>query len=86
MGDDTTGLDARAFALACGLLWSLGVAGIGYAARFGWAERWRRLLADAYVGYDESDAGIAVGALWAFLDGAVGGYAFAWLYDRLARS
>jgi len=86
MGEHTLRLDARAFALACGLLWSLSVAGIGYAARFGWGERWQRLLADVYVGYGESDEAIAIGALWAFLDGAVGGYAFAWLYDRLARS
>lgn len=77
-------LDERAFALACGLLWSLGVAGIGFIARYGWAERWENLLADAYLGYGESATGIAIGAVWAFLDGASGGYAFAWLYNRLS--
>lgn len=78
-------LDARAFALACGLLWSVGVATIGFVARYGWAERWEKLLEDAYLGYGESASGIAVGAVWAFFDGATGGYAFAWLYNRLAR-
>lgn len=80
-----TTLDARAFGLACGLLWSVGVMVIGVAARFGWAERWESLLSDAYVGYDETACGVLVGGVWAFFDGLVGGYAFAWLYDALAR-
>lgn len=80
----TERLDATAFALACGVLWSLGVAGIATLARIGWAERWESLLADAYLGYGESPRGIVVGATWAFFDAAFGGYAFAWLYNRLA--
>jgi len=79
-----TSLDSRAFGLACGLLWSVGVLFIGVAARFGWAERWENLLADAYVGYDESASGLLVGGVWAFFDGLIGGYAFARLYDALA--
>jgi len=82
----STRLDARAFGLACGLLWSAGVVGIGLLARIGWGRRWERLLADAYRGYDETTTGLVVGALWAFADGATGGYAFAWLYDRLRRA
>jgi len=85
MVDEETSLDPRAFALACGILWSLGVAAVGYAARYGWGERWESLIADAYLGYGESDRGIAIGAVWAFFDAGIGGYAFAWLYDRLAR-
>lgn len=80
-----TSLDSRAFGLACGLLWSVGVMFIGVAARFGWAERWRKLLSDAYLGYGESARGVLVGGVWAFFDGLVGGYAFARLYDALAR-
>lgn len=78
-------LDARAFALACGLLWAVGVVGLGLLARSGWGRRWERLLADAYRGYDESGRGLAVGAGWAFADGFTGGLAFAWLYNRLRR-
>ena len=85
MGSEPTPLDARAFALACGLLWAGGVVVLGVAARFGWGERWRRLLADVYRGYDVSLTGLVVGGLWAFVDGFAGGYAFAWLYDRLQR-
>ncbi|MFB6107580.1 MAG: bacteriophage holin [Haloplanus sp.] len=86
MATKTRSLDVRAFGLACGLLWAGAVALLGVTARFGWGRRWQRLLADVYRGYDESSSGLVVGALWAFVDGLSGGVAFAWLYDRLARS
>jgi uncharacterized membrane protein YedE/YeeE len=90
MGDQNesgrTYLDPRAFGLACGLLWAGGVAFIAVIARFGWAERLESLISDAYIGYGESERGIAIGAVWAFFDAAIGGYTFAWLYDRLVRS
>jgi len=85
MSSQPAPLDARAFGLACGLLWSGGVVALGIAARFGWGERWERLLADVYRGYGESASGLAVGAVWAFVDGLAGGYTFAWLYNRLQR-
>ena len=78
-------LDARAFGLACAVLWSVAVVSIGLAARIGWGRRWEGLLADLYRGYDESATGLALGAAWAFFDALSGGYAFAWLYDRLSR-
>lgn len=80
-----TELDSRAFGLACALLWSGAVSLLGLTARFGWGRRWQRLLADLYRGYDETASGLLVGALWAFADGLSGGYAFAWLYNRLRR-
>jgi hypothetical protein len=85
MGTRTEKLDSEAFALACGLLWACGVVGLGLMARFGWGERWERLLADVYKGYGETPEGLLLGGLWAFLDGFAGGYAFAWLYNLLRR-
>lgn len=85
MATEANELDSRAFGLACGLLWSSAVVSLGVAARFGWGRRWERLLADVYRGYDETASGLLVGMLWAFADGFTGGFAFAWLYDRLAR-
>jgi len=81
----TTQLDARAFGLACGALWSGAVVALGLAARVGWGRRWQRLLADVYRGYDETPSGLVIGALWAFFDGGTGGYALARLYDRFSR-
>lgn len=79
-------IDARAFALACGLLWSGLVVLLGLGARLGWGRRWQRLLADVYRGYDASLPGLVVGAAWALADGLIGGYGFARLYNLLTRS
>jgi hypothetical protein len=81
--DTDSSLDARAFGLACGLLWAAGVAFLSLTARVGWGRRWERLLSDVYRGYDETASGLLVGALWAFFDAGVGGYVFAALYNRL---
>jgi len=81
----TTRLDSAAFGLACGLLWAGGVVVLGITARIGWGDRWQRLLADVYRGYDESASGLLVGGLWAFLDGFLGGYVLAVLYNRARR-
>lgn len=81
----TERLDSRALGLACGLLWSGGVVVLGITARVGWGDRWQRLLADVYRGYDESASGLVVGGLWAFLDGFTGGVLLGWLYNRLRR-
>lgn len=86
MAADGRELDDGAFGLACGLCWALGVVSLGVIARFGWGKRWERLLADLYRGYGESTGGLAIGAAWAFLDGLVGGYAFARLYNLLVRT
>ncbi|MFB6108436.1 MAG: bacteriophage holin [Haloplanus sp.] len=83
MATETTSLDARAFGLACGLLWAGGVFVLGLTARVGWGKRWQRLLADVYRGYDETPSGLVVGALWALVDGFSGGYVLARLYDAL---
>ena len=84
MSTDTSPLDIRAFGMACGLLWAGGVVALGLTARAGWGQRWERLLAEVYRGYDETATGLVIGAGWAFLDGLSGGLAFAWLYNRLA--
>jgi len=83
MAGDTTELDSRAFGLACGLLWSLAVVGLGLMARVGWGKRWEGMLADVYRGYNETVTGLVLGAVWGFFDGFTGGFALAWLYDQL---
>lgn len=86
MVSERTGLDSRAFGLACGVLWSSAVVLLGLTARVGWGRRWERLLADVYLGYNETTPGLLAGGAWAFVDGSTGGFALAWLYNRLSRS
>ena len=79
-------LNIRAFALACAIIWGLGLFVVTW---------WVILLEGAtgnttwltviYRGYTVSAGGSFIGLAWAFVDGLVGGFVFAWLYNLLAR-
>lgn len=77
-------LDERAIALTSAITLAAWVVFLGVLARFGWGEYWRDLIADLYLGYDDSALGLAIGATWAFADGFTVGFAYAWLYNQLA--
>ncbi|MFB6141802.1 MAG: bacteriophage holin [Halorientalis sp.] len=79
-------LDARALGRAAGLLWAAAVVALGLLARSGWGDQWRDLLADSYPGYDSSPRGLAIGAVWAFVDGFVGGSLLGLLYNAFSGS
>jgi hypothetical protein len=80
------GVDSVALGKAMGFLWAGAVVVLGLAARLGWGDEWRDLLADVYLGYDSTGKGLTVGAAWAFADGFVGAYLLGRLYDRFRRS
>jgi hypothetical protein len=77
-------LGIRAFALACGLLW-----GVGLFLTTWWVILLRlpaselNWIGDFYLGYTVSALGSLIGAGWAFLDGLCGGAIFAGLYNLL---
>lgn len=79
------GVDARALGLALGTLWGLAVALLAVVSRTGWGAEWRDLLAEVYLGYDETTKGATVGAVWGFVDGFVGGVVLGGLYNRFAQ-
>jgi hypothetical protein len=74
------------FALACGILWGLGLFFLTW-----WAILWDGATGEAtligrfYRGYEISAVGSLLGLLWGFFDGLIGGAIFAWLYNLLAR-
>lgn len=77
-------LDSRALGLAAGTVWAAAVAVLALVSRTGWGAEWRELLAEVYLGYDESLTGVLVGAAWAFLDAFIGGIALGKAYNRFA--
>lgn len=87
MSDQSTRrVDGKALGKAMGLLWAGAVVVLGVTARRGWGQEWRDLLSDVYPGYDSTNRGLVLGAVWAFADGFVGAYLLAWLYDLFERS
>jgi hypothetical protein len=80
-------LDAKAFAIAFSLIWAGMILLVGIA-HLVWPAYGGDLLAIAasiYPGYHVGGLGsVIVGTLYALVDGAVGGFVFAWLYNAAA--
>jgi len=71
-------LDIRAFALACGVLWSSAMFVLGILSM---TLNWD-VFSSVYIGYKPSIKGILIGAVWGFADGIIGGICIAWLYNK----
>jgi hypothetical protein len=77
-------LNIRAFALACGLIWGVGLFALTWwVIAFEGTTDETGLLGHVYRGYSVSPLGSLIGMLWGFADGFVGGALFAWLYNRM---
>lgn len=70
--------------IAVGVLWAAYVFFAGIFAMFDWGVALVNVLGSFYIGYNASILGAIVGAVWAFIDGLVGGAVVAWLYNMLA--
>jgi hypothetical protein len=83
-------LNLKAFALACGIVWGLGLFVLTWwMIAFDGATGEPTLIGKLYRGYTVSPVGSLIGLAWAFVDGLLGGAVFAWVYNlfvpRLAR-
>jgi hypothetical protein len=82
--EDKMKLNIKAFALACGIVWGLGLLFLTWWIMiFEGATGEPTIIGMIYRGYRVSLSGSFIGLGWAFLDGLVGGAVFAWLYNRL---
>ena len=78
-------LDVKAFALACAIIWGVGLFALTWwIIAFDGATGERTIIGQLYRGYSISPLGSLIGLVWAFFDALVGGAIFAWLYNRLA--
>jgi len=77
-------LNIRAFAIACGLIWGLGLFALTWwIIAFDGATSDATFIGRIYRGYSLTPAGSIYGLIWAFFDGLIGGGIFAWLYNRV---
>ena len=78
-------LNIKAFALTCGILWSLTMFLMtAFLVARNAPGSCLRNFSVIYFGYSVSWIGAVIGAIWGFVDGLIGGAIFAWLYNRLA--
>jgi hypothetical protein len=77
-------LNIKAFALACGIIWGVGLFCLTWwIIAFDGATGEPTLIGMLYRGYNISAMGSVIGLVWGFFDGLIGGLVFAWLYNRL---
>ena len=78
-------LNVKAFGLACGLIWGLGLFILTWwVLIFEGNSAPPTIITQVYRGYSISPVGSVIGLIWAFIDGWIGGLIFAWLYNFLA--
>jgi len=77
-------LDVKAFALACGLIWGIGLFVLTWwIIAFEGQTGQPTTIGLVYRGYAISAVGSLFGLVWAFFDGLIGGAIFAWLYNTI---
>ncbi len=78
-------LSVRAFALACGIVWGLGLLVVVLLAMLsdGYGVAFLDVISSVYVGVAVSAKGALLALLWGFVDGFICGAIFSWLYNKL---
>ena len=75
-------LNIKAFAVACGLLWGIGLfLFTWWVIAFDGASGEATLIGRLYRGYTISPFGSVIGLIWGLVDGLIGGAVFAWFYN-----
>lgn len=75
-------LNIKAFALACGLIWGVGLFLLTWwIIVFEGSTGEPTLIGMVYRGYAISPTGSVIGLVWGLFDGLIGGAIFAWLYN-----
>ena len=78
-------LNVKAFALACGIIWGLGLFILTWwIIAFDGVTGDPTFIGKCYRGYTISPIGSIIGLCYGFADGLVGGALLAWLYNILA--
>lgn len=81
-------IKACSMAMAMGLVFAIGTLVMGwYSALTGRADVMIQMMGTVYVGFGPTFLGAIVGAIWAFIEGAIFGYLLSFFYNRcLVRS
>lgn len=76
-------LNLKAAALAGGLIWGLGLFFMTWwIIAFEGQTGEQTIIGLVYRGYNISAMGSLIGLVWGFADGLIGGFIFAWLYNK----
>lgn len=74
-------LNKKAMALSFGITWGVALFIFGLISMFGWGTYLVDVLSSVYIWYGPSFIGAIFGGMWGFIDGVIGGFVIAWLYN-----
>jgi hypothetical protein len=80
-------LSIRAIGLTTGVLWGASMLIVGIVHLFlpAYGTDFLRIMGSVYPGFHDTHTWLSVliGTIYGFVDGAIGGWIFAWLYDLI---
>ena len=81
-------LDPKAFGLACGATWALGLIVFAIIVMFAdnYGNTMVSIIGSVYLGFRPDVPGAIIGGIWGFIDGFVCGYVLAWFYNKFLTS
>jgi hypothetical protein len=78
-------LSVKGLAVALGVSWAALVLFVGWVSIFGWGTKFVEVLSSVYIGYASTFVGGIIGAIWSFVDGAIGGLIIALVYNAMVK-
>lgn len=80
-------LQAKKLGLAGGIIWGLCLFFTTIISIYtGYAKTFLALMSDIYLGYSISGWGCVLGLIYGFLDGFIGLFLLAWLYNKMIKA
>jgi hypothetical protein len=79
-------VNAKAFGLACGVLWGCGMLILGLIdSASTWGDEWGRVVGSVYVGYTATILGSIILGIWGFVSAGIWGFILAKLYNKFSK-
>lgn len=78
-------LSVKALAVGLGISWAVCILFAGWASIFGWGAKFVEVMSSVYIGFAPTFLGGVIGAIWGFIDGAIGGAIIALVYNAIVR-
>ena len=78
-------LSVKGLAIGLGASWAICMLLAGWASIFGWGTKFVEVMASVYIGLKPTFLGGIIGAIWAFIDGAIGGMVIAIIYNAVTK-
>ncbi|MBU0577192.1 bacteriophage holin [Patescibacteria group bacterium] len=78
-------LNATALGLSFGIIWGLAIALVVIASMYAnWGGAFLDVMGSLYIGVESTWLGALYGAVWGFVDGFIGLFLMAWIYNKIS--